>query len=179
MLPFITLSIFLAASVLVSAGEQVVSDFDGEKDTIERMGSVIRKRAAEGATVVRFPDGQWRWYDLTCLDLPPKQEMAERKFIRASAQLDSTIRDWVAKRGVKAVVISVNNKAPANTFFEIERILAQLKLPYALAIGGDVEPGSFLLQETDGHVRSIAPKKQKGEQDGARQPATRPESKAE
>lgn len=173
---FITLSILLAAFVVASADERVVSDFDGEKDSIARMREIIRIKAEEGATVVRFSDGQWRWHDLTSLGLPLKQKMAQRKFERAAARHDSTIRDWVTKHGVKAVVISVNNKEPANIFFEIERLLTELKLPYALAAGGEVEPGNFLLQETNGRVRSIAPKEPKGE-GGADQPATAPESK--
>ncbi len=174
----IAIFFLLGTPLFSNAGEKEISRFNGEKESIERMSAIIRQAAREGSTVVRFPDGQWIWHDLTRLELPPKRELLRKEFDATSADLDESIRKWITERNIKAVQIAIDKESPARLFFKVENLLTGMGMPYALVGGAEVDPDRIILHEADGGVRSLPPKELKGE-DGADQPGTAPESKLE
>ena len=143
------------------------------------MELIIRQAAREGATVVRFPEGKWKWYDLTCLQLPPRPMPIERDFDSGAPDLEEQIRQWITEHKIKAVQIAIDADAPAKLFFKAESILSDLKLPYAVIGGAKLGQGRILLSETDGRVQSQPVQNHKGEQGVAPQSATRSESDLE
>ena len=168
--------ILYSFAIFASAEEVSVPDF-GEKESCGKMAVIIQEKATKGATVVRFPTGQWKWHDLTRMELPSKKEMARHEFERDAQELVGEVRKWITTNDVRAVVVVVNDATPADTFFKIERVLTDLHVPYGLASGGNVDNDKIRLIETDGRVVSIPHEQPKGEQDAAEQPATAGESK--
>lgn len=164
-----TAAILFGFSVVACAGEnvKVVSDFDGKRESIERMSTIIGEAASEGATLVRFPGGQWRWHAMTRLELPRKKKLEHTEFETAAIDLSASIREWITTHKVRAVQIAIDKDAPAEVFFKIERLLTGMSVPYALVGGTEVGRGRMLVHETDGRARSIPLDEPSGEQGGA------------
>lgn len=149
--------IVLSLPVSVYAGEKIIKEFDGSVATASAMSKVIRKEAAEGATVVTFPGGRWQWHDLTQLNLPPKVKPAKKVYPVVFDQLEDSIKEWVLRNNIAAVQIRINPKVPADVFFRVEKCLSLLGVPYAVTSMKALMKDALWLMETDGKVISVEP----------------------
>lgn len=146
--------IALFLPVAAYAGEKTIKKFDGSVATVSSMSKIIRKEASEGATVVIFPGGRWKWHDLTQLNLPSKLKPAKKEYPVVFDQLETSIEDWVKELDIKAVLIRMNPKLPADVFFRIEKCLSVLNIPYAVTSTKGLMKDALWLMETDGKLVS-------------------------
>ena len=155
----LVLFLLLAANLAVG-GERVVAEFDAKSRSIGELISAIETEVKQGATVVRFPGGRWKWHDLTKLKLKPVEDdnLVKIQIKLAEVKLRSAVEDWISENKVAAVQIGLHKDLPAETFFNLELILTQLKVPYSLFSGGEFGEGELLLIKSDGRLRILVPK---------------------
>ena len=131
-------SIAIALCTSSIAEERRVAEFDASKATVRQLSQVIRKEVSNGATVVVFREGRWKWHNLGRLGLPKIERKATKAF-DYTAGLEKDVRRWTTENEVKAVQIALDPELPAKAFFSVERILTRLEIPYALTHGPGIE----------------------------------------
>lgn len=134
------LPLFLLSLITASCG-------NSNKQTVQNLKKLIQRNAAEGQTIVRFPNGKWQWHSAPTERLVGEPE--ELKLSYPKKTFGTELLVWVKEHQPKAVFLQIPNHLPAKAFFDIETILSAQSVAYWLA--SDNPAGNTIsITESDG-----------------------------
>ena len=153
------LFILLALTLSALAREITVTNFDAEKKTIADLSTIIRKNAATGHSIIRFPTGQWRWYTPKPQELPAGKKLTRISLKATDKQFLTKLETWLKETNPPGIQVALDPSLPAQTWFQIEQRLRKKKIPNWLVSQASPGKNTVILMETDSQPRVIVPPK--------------------
>ena len=134
----------------VAGAKQFSITFNEDPKTIIDFRKQVSAAAGDGANRVKFPSGEWNWYDPVNVPLPRKGKLSVVTYDNKNFSGDQFTR-WIAEHRIERVLISLPDDLEPNLFFTVERTLRLHKVAYWFKSteSEKIQPGHIGIQETN------------------------------
>jgi len=123
--------LLIVCTLSTVVAEPAFLTMDRDPTTVAEFSRIVQDAARKGAVRVRFPSGEWNWYNVPPLVNAQKEDPIEWS-ANAAILPENDLAKWLTDHKIAAVEVSMAKDCDPRIFFTIETFLRKRGIVYAV-----------------------------------------------